>query len=113
MSWNSFLKQKLRHLSVGRYYRLKDKILLGLFNGSHFLLYLSGIIFALVINEPMIVIMGLITRWSLLFVGIDRLLKKTKEKFEIAYIGILDIVYLGYYIYIGINALLRKRIEWT
>lgn len=108
-----FLRQKTRHLSVGKYYKTKDKLILGIFHFSTFMYFLLGIIFAIIVNEPLLVIWGLVIRWFLLIIAFDRLIKKSGEKFEIAYIAFLDIVYLLYYAFTGIRAIFAKRIKWN
>lgn len=42
-SFSNWIKQKKRHLSTGKYYKFKHKLLLGLYSLSLFLFYLTGI----------------------------------------------------------------------
>lgn len=42
-TWKEWFKQKKRHLSVGKYYRIRNKLLLGLLSFSHVGLWITGI----------------------------------------------------------------------
>ena len=42
-NWRAWLTQKRRHLSVGKYYKTRNKIILGLLNASHALVWALGV----------------------------------------------------------------------
>lgn len=107
-----FLQQKTRHLSVGRKYKSKDKLWIAIFNISNISYLITGIIFAYILNEPILFFSGLLIRWLLLMLAINRLLKNTGEKFGIHYIAVLDIIYILYYLFTGIRALFTKKVKW-
>ncbi|MEM9822100.1 MAG: glycosyltransferase, partial [Bacteroidota bacterium] len=43
-SWKAYFRQKARHLSTGKHYKIKHQVLLGLVSTSHFFHYLGGIL---------------------------------------------------------------------
>lgn len=42
-TWGEWFRQKRRHLSVSRYYRFRNKVLLGLLSSSHVFLWIAGL----------------------------------------------------------------------
>lgn len=108
-----FLRQKIRHLSAGKQYRLKDKIILGLFNSA----YLGSLLVTLIliIRTPALMWLAsfLLVRWVLMMIVIGRWGKLLGYTFRTIGIPLLDILYLIYYIFTGTKALFTKKIKWT
>ncbi len=112
--WSSFFKQKKRHLSVGKYYKIKDKFKLGLF---HFLQTLLWILFilGLVLGSPtdclilsFLILMYLIGQYVVFY--------KLSINFGIKYahynLPVLEILFILYYWIWGIYASLTKHLKW-
>jgi glycosyltransferase involved in cell wall biosynthesis len=111
-SWREYYKQKLRHLTVGKKYRMTDKIRLGIEQGSHIFCLIS---FALAMgwgNEHYWLLGGLLLRWLWLGTIVFVLGKKIGLKFETWLVPVLDILYALYYLMISPFAALNKKIEW-
>jgi len=112
ISWKSFLRQKIRHLSVGKYYRLRDKIVLGVFTLSNIVwwiifasLILSGYNFHLL---AAILLVRFFFQYSLFAVSV----KKLGDNFNLWGIVFLDIIFVFYYITAGSAALISRRVRW-
>ena len=111
-TWKEFLHQKFRHLSVGRWYKFSDKILLGLFSLSWiltWLLVLPCIFFlplAKVLLAFFVIRMGLLI--STMYVGP----KKLGVAFEAWKTPLLDFMYAFYYLVTGAKALFVKKVKW-
>lgn len=111
-SWGDYLKQKTRHWSVGKYYRLKDKILLGLQNVSNLVFWLALIILAIQTNNYFIPAGLLIFRMSFITILINSTSKKFGYRMNIWLVPVMDILYAGYASIFGTIALFTKKVRW-
>ncbi len=123
-SWRSFLNQKVRHLSVGKRYRLAHRFLLGLFTLSWIVCWGAGI--ALVIRgttsmdpstymyvpETYLILVPFALRWILLLLLFRSMLRRASLTFSLLALPVLDIIYAVYYLLTGLAALTTKRIRW-
>lgn len=114
-TWKGWFRQKQRHISVSRYYKTRNKILLGMLSGSHIAFWVIGLA---------IVGLGLITRdfvslqylgiivavrWSIqwfLLIIINIKLDRTVEWFSFL---LMDFALFVYYIVFGFLTLTRRR----
>ena len=110
-SWASFFRQKTRHLSVGKYYKFTDKILLGIYTLSLIGFWISGIGF--VFTEPKIVLVGFTIRLMFMYLLFYLASKKYGERFVPFLMPILDFLYVIYYISAGTVAAFSKKIRWN
>ncbi len=112
-TWKAFFRQKIRHLSVGKHYRRKDKIILGIFSLTKVLFWILGMVLAL-LGTQLYLTLGSLVVYMVLLQGICVVVAK---KFGIRaggyIIPILDIVYILYFVGIGAIALFSKRIRWS
>ncbi len=111
-AWKEFYHQKRRHLSVGKYYRFSDKLVLGLFTltwmASCFL-----VIPSLILSPFFYWILGLfVLRSGLLTYLFYRASRKLGAPFEAWSVPFLDFVYAFYYLVAGAAAISAKRISW-
>ena len=111
-SIKDFFRQKIRHLSVGRLYKSKDKLMLGIFLLSLFLLTGTGVFLILSGWEPFLVLGGLAARYAFFIPAFISMNRKMGGRFEWAYIVLLDILYPVYYISAAIGTLWAKKIQW-
>jgi glycosyltransferase involved in cell wall biosynthesis len=111
-SWHDFYIQKLRHLSVGKYYKFSNKVWLGLFS-------LTWILTSLVVLPamyftpffyPIIVILGV--RWLIMIGVFHQASKKLKDPIEAWKVPALDIIYAFYYLVTGLVAFASKNVRW-
>jgi len=111
-SWQEFYVQKIRHLSVGKYYRFSDKILLGLFS-------LTWILTSLVVLPTMYftpffcpILVILVVRWLMMIGAFYQASGKLGDRFEGWMIPVLDIIYAFYYLVTGLMAFTSKKVRW-
>jgi len=112
VSWHGFYIQKLRHLSVGKYYKGSDKFLLGVFSVSWIfttLLVLPAMYFT-PFFYPILIILGF--RWLIMIAVFHNASKKLGDPFEAWKIPALDIIYAFYYLVTGLVAVASKNVRW-
>lgn len=109
--WRDFLHQKLRHLSVGKYYRFSDKLLLSLFSFSWLLTWflLPAIYFT---PYPWLILSLFLGRWISLSIVMHLGSRQLGGTVEIWKIPVLDIIFTFYYLVTGLRALVVKRVKW-
>jgi glycosyltransferase involved in cell wall biosynthesis len=112
VTWSEFLHQKFRHLSVGKWYKLSDKIVLGLFSLTWMLswfLVVPVIPFSL---WPAIVTGVFLVRWILEITLFHLSSEKLGGLFEGWKVPFLDFMYAFYYLVTGAKALFVKKVKW-
>ena len=112
-TWKSFYQQKVRHLSVGKYYRLKHRILLGFFAISWIITWLAGSGLIILDLASWACAATLSMRVTLLIILLRTLSRRTGTPFEWWAVPLLDFLYSFYYISTGLTALSTKKIQWT
>ncbi|HET8859161.1 glycosyltransferase [Marivirga sp.] len=113
-SWASFFQQKKRHLSVGKYYKFKDKFKLGLFHFTQSLLWIIFIL-GLTLGNPIdCLILSFLTLMYLVrqYVVFYHLSIKFGIKFMHYNLPVLEILFILYYWIWGIYASLTKHLKW-
>ncbi len=111
-SWGEFYIQKIRHLSVGRYYRLTDKLILGLFHCSWigtWLLFIPALIFS---EAVYLVIAAFALRIILVAVLAHISSRKLGDKFRTWYVPFLDFIFTIYYLVTGLVSLHTNNVRW-
>ena len=111
-NWTSFYYQKLRHLSVGKHYRLFDRIVLGVFSITWILTWIAVLPFTFFTPWMYWLIGGFAFRWLLLIVLFDHASRKLGDPFEAWKTPFLDFIYAFYYLVAGPVALVSKKIRW-
>ena len=112
-SWGSFFRQKLRHLSVGKHYKFKDRIRLGIFSLSHILFWVLFVLLAVSMKEPLILAAAFLVRMLLVSVIFNRASSKLGDTIHPALVVILDFLYVFYYIAVGALVVVRKKVKWS
>ncbi|MCO6358410.1 glycosyltransferase [Roseivirga pacifica] len=111
LTWREFFKQKIRHLGVGKYYRQKDKTVLGFFSFSYVVGWATFIL--LCFSQTWIFTLVIFGIRSLSFYVIfSQLGRKLKAGVPFWALPALDFCYPCYYLLIGLRALSPKGIEW-
>lgn len=111
-TWNDYYHQKVRHLSVGKYYKIKDKLRLGIFSSTQvgfWLLLWPALFYSSTIYVPAGVVL---VRLILLVVLAFRASRKLGEAFELWKVPFLDFIFSIYYLVIGLMALLTNKVRW-
>ena len=113
-NWQAFFQQKKRHLSVGKFYKVKDQLKLGLFHITQTLIWVLFIMVWVLGNPTDCLILSFL---SLIYaVGQYVVFYKLSIKFGIEYdhyeLPILEILFIGYFWIWGIYASLTKHLKW-
>jgi cellulose synthase/poly-beta-1,6-N-acetylglucosamine synthase-like glycosyltransferase len=111
-TWKSFFYQKVRHLSVGKRYRFKHRILLGVFALTWIITWFTGVALLSINITQWPVVTLLVIRMILVMIAVGTLVKQARLPFELWAVPFLDFVYSIYYISTGLVALLTKKIRW-
>lgn len=123
-TWSDYYQQKIRHLSVGKRYRLWHRILLGLFSASWVITWFTAIALFIALpvalrgpdlwqaRETYLVLAPFVLRWILLILLFRAMLTKASLGFALWTLPILDIIYAIYYLSTGLVALTTKKIRW-
>lgn len=109
--WKEFLHQKRRHLAAGKYYRMSDKLVLGLFM---FTWLCSWFLLApAILYGPFYLVAGVVLVRELILMSLfQKLARKSGEPFEIWKVPVLDFIFTFYYLVTGLRALAAKRLKW-
>ena len=108
-----YLHQKIRHLSVGKYYNGRDRFFLGLFSITHFFSWVC-MIFAVFFNiYPWIFGLLFLLSNILFILNFWMLNKKSGSVYSLWVVPAVDFIYGFFYIYVGIRTLFTKKVEWT
>ena len=113
LTWRSYLRQKHRHLSVGKHYRSGSRLMLGLFNLSWILVYPLALAIILPQEFDPVIISSIIGgRLLLVIIGFFSASKRFGQPFGLPGVIILDLVYPFYYIFVGAKATFIKTVSW-
>ncbi len=111
-TFSSWYHQKIRHLSVGKYYKLKDKLILSLVNGSQILFY-SSFFILLTFSKGTAYLTALYAiRQMLLFMTLSKLQENIGEKTDLKLTFALDLFHTLYLTIVGFIATLTKKVRW-
>ena len=110
---SDFFTQKTRHLSVGKHYSSKSKIILGFFTLSWILTW--GLLPFEVVSNQNLSIIAILFLGRYILMGITLVIFKNKSGAKLNLLGliVLDFMFVLYYFATGIRALLTKRIKWS
>jgi glycosyltransferase involved in cell wall biosynthesis len=111
-TFSSFFTQKIRHLSVGKYYKFGHRMMLGLFTLSGLLTWFIGIPLAFFSERYYVVLGILVLRLIILVVTANVASKKLGQKVELWTVPFLDFIYAFYYLVTGMIALASKKVRW-
>ncbi len=112
-TWKAFFKQKLRHFSVGTYYRKHHKWVLGLFISSFIVSWLAGITLVFICPIFYWIIIAIFFRLVLVVITIRLASNKLGDKFQLWPVFFLDFLYAIYYLSNGLRALITRKVTWT
>jgi glycosyltransferase involved in cell wall biosynthesis len=111
-TWGAFLKQKKRHLSVGKYYKFGHRFWLGLFIASWLVTWLTVIPAAVLTSFPYFVLGAMGFRVLFLIITFYTGLKRFGHKFELWTLPFLDFLFSIYYLTTGLITLGSKQVRW-
>ena len=111
-TWRAWWRQKRRHLSAGRAYRLADRLRVGTFLLANMLFYLAAIVLLFSPNNwvPLVVVLAL--RTLLVSAVYARLSRRLDQSVIVGLLPVLDVVYFFQYLALGISLFLNRTIRW-
>ncbi len=113
-TFREWYRQKKRHLSVGKYYKRRNKTLLGLLSISQVGFWLSFVALLVFGQAYLIpVLVAFAARMVALTIILDKIHKKLDGTFDWYLIPIFDFLYIFYYLFTGISAFFTKKIQWS
>lgn len=95
-TWSSWFRQKTRHFSTGRLYKLHHQLLLGLLAMSHTLHYVGGILVGIEI-DPIYTLAGYVVRMSVVTALSSVILSKLQHRKLRWWVPALDALFVLYY----------------
>ncbi len=110
--WREFVQQKIRHLSVGKFYKFKHRFIFGLFTISHLLTWLLGGVLIYLLPDFWWVPVALVLRVFTVAGTVHLFAKRVGHKFEAWTVPLLDFLFAIYYISTGTVALVTKKVQW-
>jgi glycosyltransferase involved in cell wall biosynthesis len=114
-SWKEWWQQKKRHLSVGKYYKWTDQLLIILFTSSSLLFHVLFfiLILSLDLGKWMVVAVSLyVIRMSIVTVFQYLASQKLKEKISPFLLPLLGFLHTWYYAGMGVIAAFSKKVKW-
>jgi glycosyltransferase involved in cell wall biosynthesis len=111
-TWSSFFQQKIRHLAVGKKYKVSHRLLLGIFSGSHAITWFTGVPLLIFFSGFFWVLGALVFRVILFIIATHQAAKQFGHKFESWAVPFLDFLFVIYYLSTAPVALVTKRIQW-
>ncbi len=112
ITWAEYFHQKIRHISVSKYYRLKDKLLLGLQNITHSIFWIALISFAVVVPSYEWIVGICVARTALMVNVAYWTSKKLGDRMNSWLVPIFDILYVLYISVLGTRAIFTKKVKW-
>jgi cellulose synthase/poly-beta-1,6-N-acetylglucosamine synthase-like glycosyltransferase len=111
-TWSAFFRQKQRHLSVGKLYKMKHRFWLGLFTISWLICWITVIPAALLSPFPLVIAGAMLLRISTLVIAFNTALQRLEHKFELWTVPFLDFLFSIYYLTTGLLTLGSKNVRW-
>jgi glycosyltransferase involved in cell wall biosynthesis len=111
-TYQEWIIQKRRHLSVGRQYKLPDKLRVGIFMLSNVFFYLIAIFLLFVPDNLMLLGILFTLRSVVVYVVYVLLAQKIKEPLSVFLLPVLDLVYFLNYLMLGVSVLILNKVRW-
>ncbi len=113
LTFSNFMVQKIRHLSVGKYYSSKSKITLGLFAFSWLAIWALAPVEIAMTQSLVLAGILLLARYILMGATFYIFTNKSGAKLNLLGLILLDFMFVLYYFVTGIRTLLTKRVKWS
>jgi glycosyltransferase involved in cell wall biosynthesis len=112
-SFTAWYRQKRRHLSVGKHYKFRNKVMLGLMSLSQMLFWIT--FFLLLFSNVYLpfVFSGFLIRTCTQIWVLQSIAKKIDNTIKWFFIPIFDLLYTIYYIIIGSSVSFSKQVRWN
>lgn len=110
-TWKDYYRQKSRHLSTGRHYKLKNQLFLGLLSASHFCHYIVGFFVICKISTIFAVLMYVV-RIVAVNIVYGSTLRRLQDHSLLKWVPLLDFLYIFYYIIFAPILFIGNTIKW-
>ena len=111
-NWTDYFKQKIRHLSVGKYYHPKDQTGLALFTLSHWVGWSTFFSLLMANFQTYLILVLLCIRGVVFYTIFTRIGQKLQIKLIYGLLPIFEIIHSLLYPIVGLYALMSKKIKW-
>lgn len=111
-TFQEWVIQKRRHMSVGRRYNASDRRRIGIFVASNILFYVISIA-VLVLSSHLAILGALVgVRYLSVFPVYVLVARRLEESISLLLLPLLDVVYFSNYMFLGISVILYKKFRW-
>ncbi len=110
--WKDWMRQKDRHNATGKYYKVKDRIMLGAYLASHFFFY-PVLIFSFFTFDWRVVLGIFLFRMFIQGLVFFRSMKKLEEKDLFAFFWLWDIWMFFYYLIFASSLWKKPKNQWN
>lgn len=111
-TWRAWWRQKRRHLSAGRAYRLADRLRVGTFLLANMLFYLAVAVLLFSSNNWIPLAVVCILRTLFVSAVYARLGRRLHQSLIVGLLPALDFVYFSHYLALGISLFLNRTLRW-
>lgn len=112
LNWKAWFFQKKRHLSTGKFYSWRNKLILGAISMSHFLFYGTLIVVMITQLFNFTIFSLFICRLISQFSVINRVLKALKASLSIGQFFLIDALFILYYGFFGLTIFSKAQVSW-
>lgn len=110
--WHEYFRQKRRHISVGKHYRKRDRMKIGIWGLMYCVHWFTLIPLLALQFELLWLLGGYALKIILLMILLATGAKKLGDKFAVWLAPILDIYYLVYLLWAVSVSFSRKKVKW-
>ncbi|MFC4723468.1 glycosyltransferase [Geojedonia litorea] len=111
-TFKQWILQKRRHISTAKYYKLKHKILLGVFYVSQILFYILSPLLLVVSSLWELITILILLRFISAYMSLGLASKKLKESDLIPFFPFLEVAIISVQFFIFIKNILSKPLHW-
>lgn len=112
-TWREFFTQKIRHLSVSKYYNTWSQCMLGIWGLSYFGFLVLAIILVFIGINPYIIIGVVALRYTALLVAFHVFSGKVGDRLNLFLIPFVELIYVIIFPILSIRAWSVKRVQWN
>lgn len=111
-SWPTWWRQKRRHLSTGRFYKLSSQIFLGVFTLSQILFYLSFIGVLSMETLYWLALCGIVVKWTV-HLSIIRVVVRILEEHDLLLFSLLGDVFTPFFnLAVAVSNRIKPPVRW-
>lgn len=111
-TFTEWFKQKQRHLTTGKYYKAKFKMLLGVFSATQILFYVSFILLLIYSNAYYLTVSIFIFRFFSQLIVQKKVMNLLQEKQLLIISPLLEVIYILIMPFISFKSLFLKSVQW-